>query len=167
MIVERGEEALNSLPKGIRKNKSAMAETIENNLRKLIINEHPINPEYYNNMSQLLDTLIQKRREDAIEYEKYLAEIVVLTKQAANPARGASYPKSLDTSARRALFDNLGKSEELAISVDYEILAKKKDDWRGHKIKEKEVRYAILGVLNDEELTDKIFGMVKHPQSGY
>ncbi|MFZ4856180.1 MAG: type I restriction endonuclease subunit R [Desulfuromonadaceae bacterium] len=167
LIVERGEDALNSLPKGIRKSQSAMAETIENNLRKLIINEHPVNPEYYNDMSQLLDTLIQKRREDAIEYEKYLAEIVALTKQAANPAGGASYPKSLNTSARRALYDNLGKNEKLANDVDYEILAKKKDDWRGHKIKEKEVRYAIQGVLHDVELTDKIFGMVKHPQSGY
>ena len=113
-------------------------------------------------MSQLLDTLIQKRRKEAIEYEKYLAEIVALTKQAANPAGGASYPKTLNTSARRALYDNLGKNEKLANDVDYEILAKKKDDWRGHKIKEKEVRYAIQGVLHDVELTDKIFEIAKH-----
>ena len=166
LIVERGEDALNFLPKGIRDSVKASSETIKNNLRKLIINEHPINPEYYNDMSQLLDTLIKKRREEAIEYEKYLAEIVALTKQAANPAAnpagGSSYPKSLITSARRALYDNLGKNEELANNVDYEILAKKKDDWRGHKIKEKEVRYAIQGVLHDVELTDKIFEIVKH-----
>ena len=123
---------------------------------------YPINPEYYYNMSQLLDTLIQKRRKEAIEYEKYLAEIVALTKQAANPAGGASYPKTLNTSARRALYDNLGKNETLANDVDYEILAKKKDDWRSHKIKEKEVRYAIQGVLHDVELTDKIFEIAKH-----
>ena len=113
-------------------------------------------------MSKLLDALIRKRREEAMEYEKYLAEIVELTRKAKNPAGGASYPKSLNTSARRALYDNLGKNEELAIDVDYAILAKKKDDWLGHKIKEKEVRYAILGVLKDVALTDKIFEIVKH-----
>ena len=44
LIVERGAEAVNQLPEGIRKNKEAVAEVIENNVRKLIIDESPINP---------------------------------------------------------------------------------------------------------------------------
>ena len=47
LIVERGAEAVNQLPEGIRKNKEAVAEVIENNVRKLIIDESPINPKYY------------------------------------------------------------------------------------------------------------------------
>ena len=39
LIVERGADAVDALPKGIRKNKEAVAETIENNVRKLIIDE--------------------------------------------------------------------------------------------------------------------------------
>ena len=37
LIVNRGEDALQELPSGIRNNPEAMAETIENNVRKVII----------------------------------------------------------------------------------------------------------------------------------
>src|SRR5438552_16248890 len=47
LIVERGEVAVDSLPKGIRGNREAMAETIENNVRRLIIDEMAVNPKYY------------------------------------------------------------------------------------------------------------------------
>jgi type I restriction enzyme R subunit len=70
LIVERGADAVNSLPKGLRENKEAVAETIENNVRKLIIDEQPINPKYYERMSQLLDALIAERRQQALDYQK-------------------------------------------------------------------------------------------------
>ena len=73
LIVERGADAVDALPKGIRKNKEAVAETIENNVRKLIIDEQPINPKYYEKMSELLDALIEQRRQEALDYQKYLA----------------------------------------------------------------------------------------------
>jgi type I restriction enzyme R subunit len=46
-----------------------MAETIENNMRKVIIDEQPINPKYYEKMSELLDALIEQRRKEALTYE--------------------------------------------------------------------------------------------------
>ena len=61
LIVERGESAVESLPVGIRQNQEAMAETIENNVRRLIIDETVINPKYYERMSTLLDALICER----------------------------------------------------------------------------------------------------------
>ena len=63
LIVERGADAVDALPEGIRKNQEAVAETIENNVRKLIIDEQPINPKYYEKMSELLDALIEQRRQ--------------------------------------------------------------------------------------------------------
>src|SRR5213592_1902981 len=65
LIVEKDEGALGALPKGLRENREAMAETIENNVRKVIIDERGVNPRYYEKMSQLLDALIQARRRDA------------------------------------------------------------------------------------------------------
>ena len=65
---------MDALPDGIRKNKEAMAETIENNVRKLIIDESPINPKYYEKMSELLDALIGQRKQEALSYQEYLAE---------------------------------------------------------------------------------------------
>jgi type I restriction enzyme R subunit len=103
LIVERGAGAVDALPKGIRQNREAVAETIENNVRRLIIDEQPINPKYYERMSQLLDALIKERKQEALEYQKYLEKIVALTKQAVNPGTGMAYPKALDTSAAGAV----------------------------------------------------------------
>src|SRR5947207_12148099 len=139
-----------------------MAETIENNLRKVIIDERPSNPTYYDKMSELLDTLIQQRQHQAQEYEQYLARIIELAKQVQNPAGLAAYPKLLNTRARRALYDNLGKNEQLAITLDAKIQQTKKDGWRGNKIKEREVRYAIYEVLKDDTLTNQILELVKN-----
>jgi type I restriction enzyme R subunit len=91
LIVEQGERALDTLPKGIRDNKEAMAETIENNLRKLIIDEQPVNPKYYEKMSELLDALIQERKAQALEYKKYLTKLVELAGKVKKPAETSAY----------------------------------------------------------------------------
>ena len=166
LIVERGMDALDVLPKGIRESKEAVAETIENNLRKLIIDEQPVNPKYYEKMSELLDSLILQRREQALEYEQYLAEMIALALKVQIPGGGKDYPPTINTGAKRALYDNLNKNNDTALAVDYAVLSSKKDGWRGHKVKEKEVRNAIRRVLNDEQLTDTIFDLVKN-QSDY
>ncbi len=164
LIVERGVDVVRELPKAIRENKEAVAETIENNVRKLIIDEQPINPKYYEKMSELLDALIEQRKKEALDYQQYLAKIVELTKKVKN--EGTAYPKSLDTLGKRALYDNLDKNEALVLAVDREICLTKKDDFRGNKFKEKEVLIAIRRHLTDD-LANKIFEIVKHPRSGY
>jgi type I restriction enzyme, R subunit len=90
LIVERGIDGLKDLPQGIINNKAAMAETIENNLRKVIVEERPTNPTYYDKMSELLDSLIRQRQQQAEEYEQYLASIIELAKQVQNPTRCAT-----------------------------------------------------------------------------
>jgi type I restriction enzyme, R subunit len=160
--VERGVDALKDLPAGITSNEGAMAETIENNLRRVITNERPTNPMYYDKMSDLLDTLIQERQSHAQDYAHYLAKVVDIARQVQNPTSGIAYPPSLKPRARRALYDNLGKNEQLALAVDEIIRRTKRDDWRGSKIKEKEVYYAIRDVLKDETRTNQILEIVKH-----
>ncbi|MGF6230990.1 type I restriction enzyme R subunit [Inquilinus ginsengisoli] len=161
LIVERGADAVDALPKDIRESKEAVAETIENNVRKLIIDEAPINPKYYETMSELLDGLIEQRKQQAIDYERYLAAIVELTKKTKNPATGATYPAAMNTAARRALYDNLSKDEALAAAIDAEISRTKKDDWRGNRFKEREVRNAIRRHLSDPAQIDLIFDLVR------
>ncbi len=114
LIVEKGKDAINELPSNIRNNKDSISETIENNLRKVIIEENPTNPMYYEKMSILLDELIKLRKEKTEKYEKYLDEIVELTRKIKKPNEKSTYPTSLTTNAKRALYDNLGKNEELA-----------------------------------------------------
>lgn len=162
LIVERGADAIGALPKGIRANKDAVAETIENNVRKLIIDEQPINPMYYEKMSELLDALIEQRKQNALDYEQYLAAIVELAGKVNNPATGAVYPAVLGTATARALYDNLGKNEALAVDVDYAVRQNLQDDWRNNAGKIKKVKFAIKAALSgDEALTDTILDLVK------
>jgi type I restriction enzyme R subunit len=152
LIVERGAGAVEALPKGIKKNKEAVAETIENNVRKLIIDESPINPKYYEKMSELLDALIAQRKAAALDYAAYLAKIVELTKQAKNGPGGAAYPPSLNTPAKKALYDNLGKNEALALAVDTAVRKNAQAGWRDDNIfKIRKMRKAIRDVRYPEE----------------
>jgi type I restriction enzyme, R subunit len=164
LIVERGVDGLKDLPAGITSSATAMAETIENNLRRVIIDEQPLNPKYYERMSELLDALIKERKTQAIEYEIYLQKLVELTKQVANPTGrgGTIYPKSLNTNARRALYDNLEMNEQLAVAVDQAIQTVRQDDWRGNLIKERAVRYAINNLIEDKPEAERIFQLARN-----
>ena len=107
LIVERGEKAIDELPESIRGNREAVAETIENNVRRLIIDEMAVNPKYYEEMSKLLDILIRQRKQEAIDYKAYLTEIVHLTSNVSKQGNRSSYPDSINTPSLRALYDNL------------------------------------------------------------
>ncbi len=163
LLVERGQGVLEQLPAGLRQDRTAMAETIENNVRKLIIDEQPVNPKYYEKMSDLLDALIQERKAQALDYEEYLRRIQALATQVQKPETGSAYPASLNSRAKQVLYDNLDRDETLAIALDSAIRYAKSADWRGHHIKEKEVLYAICDTLDgDKEKAAEIFEIVKN-----
>jgi type I restriction enzyme R subunit len=166
LLVKKGKDAIKNLPENIRNNNEAMAEAIENNLRKVIIEESPTNPMYYEKMSVLLDELIRQRRKAGLEYEKYLQNIIALSGKIQKQSADPGYPFSLDTNAKRALYDNLGKNETLANELDRKILTTKKDGWRDNIQKSKAVKYTIQEVLNEFDIKqpdpEYIFHLVKN-----
>lgn len=145
LIVEKGAAATAALPDEIRNNQDAMAETIENNVRKTIVDENPVNPKYYGRMSLLLDELITLRRQNALDYQQYLERIRDLSKQVIRPEQtnGASYPETMDTQAKRAFYDNFGHDEVLATRIDTTIRYTKKAEWIGDRFKERELARAL------------------------
>ena len=147
LIVERGPDAAAAKLKGVMKSDEAVAEAIENNVRKLIINESPVDPAYYDKMSKLLDALIEQRRKGVVSYKDYLEKIAQLTKDATMPGGPASYPAGIKTAAQRALYNNLGQDEALAMAVDVGVMSSLQDDWRNSSTKTKRVRHAIRHVL--------------------
>ena len=162
LIVERGVHAVKALPEAIRRKEKATAETIENNVRKLIIDETPINPKYYEKMSELLDALIEQRKQKAIDYQKYLETVVELTRQIKGGPSAGGYPASMNKPALRALYDNLGRDESLALRVDQAVRTSMQDGWRDNKLKAKRVRQAIEGVLgNDQGKVDRTLALVR------
>lgn len=161
LVVERGADAIETLPEGIRTNKEAVAETIENNVRKIIIDESPINPKYYEKMSALLDALIVERRSGALGYKKYLQRIVELTREIKKPGENSGYPKTMNTPAKRALYDNLDQDEGCALAVDKAIRSSKQDDWTNNPFKRKAVRIAVKKVIYDDDLTDMVMNIAE------
>ena len=162
LIVQNGvEAAINMLPEGIRNNADARAATIENNIRCLIVDRSEINPRYYEDMSRLLDELIRERRRGATDYRTYLSKVSGLSARVTNPATHTDYPPSINTEARRSLYDNLGdaaveRRETMAIAIDDAILNARTDNWRGHLFRERQVLYAIARVIDDQFSDDDL-----------
>ncbi|NLK52728.1 MAG: hypothetical protein GX295_09855 [Syntrophomonadaceae bacterium] len=160
LIVDRGVEFVKELPANLRKDKEAVAETIENNVRRLIVEERPTNPRYYEKMSVLLEEVIRQRKAAAISYEEHLKRIAEIAKRVKKPETTSEYPVGIDTRAQRALYDNLGKDEDLTISLDKKIKEEAPSDWRGNTIKKRLVLSLIKECIADEELAQEILLLV-------
>lgn len=162
LIVERGVDFVDEMPEGIRKNKEAAAEVIENNVRRKIIEKSGTNPLYYEKMSELLMKIIEDRKSHKADYKKYLEKIVELTRKVQRPEEYSGYPDKIKRSpALRALYDNISQDEALLISLHEKIIAVKPDKWLGDKAKEKAVLRGIHSVIYDEEEVDRTFSIVK------
>ncbi len=145
---------------GLKGNRNAISETIENNVRSKIIKEHLNDPAFYEKMSALLDEIIAVRKAKAIEYEEYLKRIADL---AAKVQAGLAdeTPERLDTPGKRALWNNLGQNEELALKIDASVRHVRNDSWRGVQARELVIKAAIYGVVQDAAEVERIFLIIK------
>jgi len=164
LIVKKGLAALDDMPASMKADEENMAETIENNMRKVIIDEQAVNPAYYERMSELLDALIEERRKQAIGYKEYLEKVKELSMQVVNAGGvdSGAYPESINTPAKKALFDNLGQDENLVLRIDTAVRNTKKADWIGNRIKEREVAGAISQELANDGRLEEIVELVKN-----
>ena len=155
---------LQQLPENIRTNREAAAETIENNVRSKIIRDQLLDPAFYERMSKLLDEIIRRRKEKAIEYEEYLRQISELIERL--KGQDSEMPQDLDTPGKVALYHNLGEDGAYALEVHESVKSSAAYMWRGHKGKENKVRNAIRDSLKDEDQSriDDIFEMIKNQQ---
>ncbi len=174
LIVKTGiAAAINSLPSGLKGNKTAVAETIENNVRSKIIKEHLNDPAYYDKMSAILDEIIKFRKEQAEAYEEYLKKIAELAKRV-EAGQAEDTPEQLNTPGLRALYNNLrpkGAADpslayagaapdamlDLAIRIDETVKHIRSDGWRGVQAKENVIKHALYGVLQDVTEVERIF----------
>ncbi|MCP3963132.1 MAG: HsdR family type I site-specific deoxyribonuclease [bacterium] len=94
-------------------NRDAIAETIENNVRRRILKEHLNDPAFYARMSSLLDEIIKTRKAKAVAYEEYLKRIADLAQQV-DAGQADDTPEPLkDSPALRALYNNLKAARDL------------------------------------------------------
>jgi type I restriction enzyme R subunit len=186
LIVKTGiANAITSQLGGLKNNKNAIAETIENNVRRKIIKEHLSDPAFYEKMSAQLQGIIELRKAKAIEYEEYLTRIAALA-QGVEAGIADGTPEKLKSSrALRALYNNLkGRGEtavradrvaeapgeyavpgdpvlELALKIDETVKRVRPDAWRGVRAKEQVVKAALYDLLQDSDEVERIFLIVK------
>ncbi len=164
--------------------KESVAEAIENNVRSKIIKEHLLDPVFYDKMSSLLTEIIEQRRQKAIEYEEYLKRIEELTRRIST-GTSEDAPERLDTRGKQALFNTLKglhpvekgnmadnvapfitrSDEELVDMVEKvhnTVEGAKQHRFRGNQAKENMIKGAIYGVVQDMELTEKLFKIISH-----
>lgn len=139
--------------------KGTSAEIIENNVRRKIIKERPNDPAYFDQMSKLLDEVIKFRKEKAENYEAYLKKIEELAKKV-QTGKSGSTPSSLQTNGQRALYNNLGNNEALALQIDSEVKKVRPADWRGVQPRENVIKKALWEILNDDAEVERIFQII-------
>ena len=165
LIVKTGiANAIASQLGGLKGNKNAIAETIENNVRSKIIKEHLNDPAFYEKMSALLDEIIAARKAKAIEYEEYLKRIAELAKKV-EAGKAEEHAEKLDTPGKRALWNNLGQDEALALKIDATVKKVRPDGWRGVQAREQVIKAALYGILQDVVEVERIF-LIIQAQSG-
>ena len=160
LIVKTGiANAINSQLGGLKGDRNAIAETIENNVRSKIIKEHLNDPAFYEKMSTLLDEIIAARKAKAIEYEEYLKRI---SEVAMNVEAGRSNetPEHLNTPGKIALWNNLGQNEELALKIDEAVKRVRPDDWKGVQAREQVIKAALFETLKDRNEVERIFKII-------
>ena len=156
LLVKEGHSAIDSLPDGIKNSRENVAEVIRSNVRRLIVDRQSVNPAYYDKMSSILNDLIERAKTEVEDYEEYLEKLIELAKMVENPETSESYPNIIRTDPQRAMYDNLGNNEVLAIKVDKAIIESKKDGWKNNLIKTRIVRNAIKNALLGTEYEDQV-----------
>lgn len=179
-------QKLNAKGKATR---DSIAEGIINNVRKTIIRDRLTDPRFYDQMSKLLDDLIQQKRDDTEAYEAFLRNAEVLVKKLAKGQSDTGLPQALQGNREATvLYNNLinimqaevealqvaeprpeygDERAQMALRLDIAIKAQAPAGWRGDQVKESVVLNTIHRTLGKgREATLAVFDIVKN-QAGY
>ena len=152
--------------------KSSAAESIENNIRRKIVEKKTVNPKYYEKMSEILEQLIKERNDSVVSYKELLDKLIKLAMNVENPKGNSHYPERIKNSgALQALYDLVDENEELAIKLHDAVLRSKMKGFREDQIKQRKIKYALYNTLIEsvigidessaEQQVEGIFNIVK------
>ena len=159
------DEAIDALPNSVKGNKEAVAEVIENNVRSKIVEDHLLDPKYFDQMSVLLTELIESRKRAAISYQEYLIRMAELVRSV-NRGQKDDIPKSINTKGKVALYHTL-EDEALALACDYEVQYAKQEGFRDNLMKQRKVKNAIKRVIEDDDLVEQIYQIIEQHKEDY
>ena len=153
LIIAKGQDFIHDIPENIKGDKEAIAEIIENNVRRKIIEKRSTNPKYFDRMSKLLKEIIDERKKNTEDYKAYLKKIVELTRNVHEPEQNTVYPETLRNSpSMRALYDNYTNNEGIITKIHRTIIQSKQDSFRGDPVKERKIKRALLNVIPEKDI---------------
>ncbi|WP_345795924.1 type I restriction endonuclease subunit R [Castellaniella sp. MT123] len=171
---------------------NAIAETIINNVRKTIIRDRLTDPRFYEQMSKLLDDLIQQSREGTEAYESFLSKAEDILKKHRAKQHDIDEPAMLHGNAGALVIyrnlpdiissdvlpnaDGVVKEPQadygdplalLALKIDRLMRDEAPAGWRGDEAKERIVQNFLHPLAGkNREATLKLFDLLKN-QPGY
>jgi len=169
---------------------NAIAEGIINNVRKTIIRNQLTDPQFYEQMSRLLDDLIKQSRADAAAYEEFLRKAEALVRRLAARQPDEGVPAALHGKREATvIYNNLpqilaagrgqpntlaepdsaadDKRLKLALDVDRTMRERAPAGWKGDQAREALVLNALFPLLDrNREATLALFELIKN-QPGY
>lgn len=157
---------IDSLPNSIKGNQEAVAEVIENNVRSKIVEEHLLDPKYFDRMSILLQELIERRKQETINYQQYLKEMAALIADV-NKGKKGDVPSSLNTKGKVALYHTLENDESLALACEDAVQYAKQDGFRENLAKQKLVKKAIYEVVEDINKVEEVYKVIEAHKDEY
>ena len=160
----------------------AVAETIINNVRKVIIRDQLTDPRFYEQMSALLDDLIAQSKQESADYEVFLRQAEAVARRLAARGIADGVPAVLHGNPEAAvLFNNLPTVPattfryptpeealaQFALRLDRAVREQAPAGWRGDHAREAKVKNALYPLLDrDKDATVAVFEIVKN-QPGY
>jgi type I restriction enzyme R subunit len=160
------DKAIDSLPASVRGNREAVAELIENNVRSKIVEEHLLDPKYFDEMSVLLTELIEARKRASIIYQEYLKKMAGLIRMV-NKGKKDDVPKSIDTKGKVALYHTLDGDEQLTLVCEEAVQYAKQEGFRDNVMKQRKVKNAIKRVIEDDALAEKVYQIIEQHKEDY
>ena len=170
--------------------KNAIAEGIINNIRKTIIRDQLTDPKFYEEISKLLEDLIEQKRDDAKSYEKFLKSAEELVKKMAGKTPSMGTPAVLHGKPEATvIFNNLSsiladpmcsmmkeegpdeiqKNAALALEIDLTMREQAPAGWKEDidGPRGRQVLNALYPLMSkDKAATQALFDIIKN-QPGY
>ena len=142
--------------------KEGAAEAIENNIRKKVIEKVTVNPRYYAKMSEILDKLIEERKQGVLDYAEMLEKYIKLAKDVDCPEDNDKYPESIRKSkALMAIYDNTGEDEKLAIRIHKAVKKQALSGFRDNQVVIRRIKKALYEILGDDSEVERIYKIIE------
>lgn len=147
---------------GNKEHKKTAAESIENNIRRKVVERSIVNPKYYATMSEILETLIRERKQGVKDYSELMKEYIRLVKEIERPEDTGEYPESIRRSkALMAIYDNVSKDEKVALKIHQAVLNNRISDFRNNCVVVKRIKKALYGILNNKDKVEQIYKIIE------